>query len=793
VIAAFGGGSGAAGAVAFSTDDGADWTQLPGSGPTALPSAAITGIAIDPNQFYVLYVTSNIGVFRGTLGSGATATWVPFDDGLPSGLDGQQLEVDATDNLLTIGTWGYGAYQRDITPGATCPAAFLVVRDNVLDRGLTPSPSGLPDPEHPVCSTDPATNLTTCVPDGTPGGALYWWSSTDIRIDVPAQDPATNQIARADSYEFETCPTELSTTCPVDTIIDRSPERGVAANAYVQVTNRGISPASMVRVIALFAPATTQAIELPSDFWSNTFPAGSSTCGSLDPSTGWGVVGCTTLPVINPDLPEVALLPWTVPADAAEHSTFVTIIDSPDDPLDATTRSTLVVSDLVRNDRHIAARNLHVIDAPPPGAFPRGKGSPHDGLTYIDVPNRSAAPGVDLVFSRSGMAGGRLQFLLPSGAASTTKGLPDPCGTSTTTGAPAGLRLVSFALPHGTSADQIAVAASGDLDIGPGAVIQGARGGPSLLASTDGSRTSIGPHARVGDVVSVAPTLVQPGATVTGSIASGGTIVVAPDATVAGSIAAGASLAPFDTTSWLLRPQGASRGDVDALRSTSRTLTPGTYGSVRVRNGAVLTLPPGRFVATSLTVDHGGRLILQGAVSLYVSQSLDLREAPAAGAGFTEALLVFFGDGVIVLPGGLHATVVAPKAHVVLADAQHDAYSGAIFARQVDVGAGVTLTHPAGGGLHGVAACSPLSAAERSLAASLGLDADNLYGVAGSDVTQHLPIAPGRTWRVGLRYEAAAVTPNTAQGHTIFPATRFSVVEKQQGVVVGGSSFVLRH
>jgi hypothetical protein len=549
----------------------------------------------------------------------------------------------------------------------------------------------------------------------------------------------------------------------------------------------------MVRVIALFAPATTQTTDLPFDFWLNTFPAGSSTCGSLDPSSGWLLVGCTTIPVVNPELPEVAQFPWTVPSDAADHSCFVTIIDSPDDPLDATTRSTLKVSDLVQNDRHIAARNLHVIDAPPPGAFPQVPGSPYDGLTYLEVPNRSATTGVDVLFSRSGMAGGRLQFLLPSGVASITVGLPDPCGTSTTSGGPAGSRLVSFALPRGTSADQVAVAASGDLEVGPGAVIQGAGAGPALLTNTDGSRTSIGPRSRVGDVVSVATTFVQPGATVTGSVASGGTIVVAPDATIAGSVVPNASLTPIDTTSWVLQSQGPSQGDVDASGTTSQTLSPGTYGSVRVRNGAVLTLTPGTYVATSLTVDHGGRLVLQGAVSVYVVRSLDLREAPAAGVGFADPLLVFFGEGVVVLPGGLRATVVAPQAHVVLGDALHGVYSGSIFARQVEIGPGVTVTHQAGSGLLALDACSALSPAERSLAVSLGLDADNLYGVAGSEITQHLPIPAGQNWRIGLRYEAAAVTPNTAEGFTIFPATRFSVVEKQQGVVVGGSRFVLRH
>ena len=56
--------------------------------------------------------------------------------------------------MIVVGSMGHGAFQRDIRPGLTCPSAQLVVRDNVIDRGATPSPSGVPDPEHPIA--DPA-------------------------------------------------------------------------------------------------------------------------------------------------------------------------------------------------------------------------------------------------------------------------------------------------------------------------------------------------------------------------------------------------------------------------------------------------------------------------------------------------------------------------------------------------------------------------------------------------------------------------------------------------------------
>jgi len=57
---------------------------------------------------------------------------------------------------------------------------------------------------------------------------------------------------------------------PSGTSVDRNPVRGRAANAYVQVSNRGLQPSLNVRVIALWADATAGLPVLPPDFWTTT-------------------------------------------------------------------------------------------------------------------------------------------------------------------------------------------------------------------------------------------------------------------------------------------------------------------------------------------------------------------------------------------------------------------------------------------------------------------------------------------------------------------------------------------
>ena len=410
---AMGGGAGGAGGVFLTTDGGATWTGLPGSGANSLPSTAVTGVAIDPNNPNTIYISTIIGVFQGQINPGPppTASWAPFDEGLPDGLDVSAIWANRTTGILSVGSFGHGASERDIRPGITCPGAMLLVRDNVFDRGAVPSPSGVPDAEHPI--PDPSRPNFYKPNDTDP---VYWWSSADIRIDVPSADPPQNTIANADHVEFETCPIEVS-SCPPGTMLDSNPERGRSAKAYVQVNNHGLSPASSVRVIALWADATAGLPLLPNDFWTATFPAASTTCGSLNTSTGWNLVDpaspCQVIPVVNPELPEVVGFNWNVPMSAADHSCLLAIVESADDPLDPNIRATNELRPwvLIPQNRQISLRNLHIVTV----------AAPHFQIPHfetINIPNVSLEQKyLDIVISKSGLEkGSRLALLLPAEA-----------------------------------------------------------------------------------------------------------------------------------------------------------------------------------------------------------------------------------------------------------------------------------------------------------------------------------------------------------------------------------------
>lgn len=334
------------------------YMPIGGTWPFILPWD-VRRVVVDPFDSNVLYAGTSVGVMRGevTLGATPSAKWYPFDEGLPDGMEINDLWADPETGILTLGSFGYGVFRRDIRPGILCPARMLVVRDNTYDDGREPSVT-VADAENPIFD-DPFYR-----PNDTLGGLAWWWKSRDIRIDVPGNAPYPNKIEDADSVEFESCPTPLA-ACLSGTMVDSSPEALKAARVYVQVTNRGVEPVLNTRVIVLWNPNAGVFEPLPETFWTKTFPPGGD-CGPLDPGTNWQLVDpekpCRTIDTVTPMLPEVARFDWGPPISAQGGATMLTVVESPEDLLEASIRNQniLVPKDFVRISRHIALRNVQI-------------------------------------------------------------------------------------------------------------------------------------------------------------------------------------------------------------------------------------------------------------------------------------------------------------------------------------------------------------------------------------------------------------------------------------------------
>ena len=376
-FAGFGGKRGGSGAILVTFDHGATWTSLVASG-TSLPDGPIVAVAIDPSDPAVIYVSNGSGFFRGDVPVMSTSVrWTPFDEGLPRAVDVTAIAVNQQEKKLVVSTMGYGAYERDVDPAAACPEVVLSIRDNVFDTGVGPSPTDQPDPEHPVSDPGRPAGFFEQSPD-----LVHWWSSPDIRIEVPGRDPPRNQVPadRVDPVAMETCPIDATLCpagsmncpeCPNGTLFDQDPHAGELARVWVQVTNRGARVARDLRVVALWADATAGLPLLPSDFWNTALPAASGPCTVPTAPSEWHLLpggnssDCSKrIPMLEGGQAQVVEFDWQVPMDAAAHSCMLAMVESPDDPIDPSLRTVPVLrpDDFIQANHQIGLRNLHVVD-----------------------------------------------------------------------------------------------------------------------------------------------------------------------------------------------------------------------------------------------------------------------------------------------------------------------------------------------------------------------------------------------------------------------------------------------
>ena len=300
-----------------STNGGDAWTDISGD----LPNISINALALDPNDSNTYYVGTDAGVYRTSDGG---TTWDAYDNGLPNVMV-MDLHIDPEEEVLYAATFGRGMYKLNIKPGAAINPVDIYVRDSKLDTGeITPSPSGEPDPN------DPAKNV-------------YWWQSPDVKTDV---EPFFIQDAVFDGVEFD------------DELTDEFPERTNSTRFYAQVHNRGWQNGNNLKVRAFIADASAGLPNLPVDFWTafpNADPANTSVWTPLGPAKD--------IALLEPHTPKMVWWDYTLPASTATHTCMMVVITSPDDPI---TTTQLNVNSLVKNEKRVALRNLHVVNGSSP-------------------------------------------------------------------------------------------------------------------------------------------------------------------------------------------------------------------------------------------------------------------------------------------------------------------------------------------------------------------------------------------------------------------------------------------
>ncbi|MGH7272389.1 MAG: hypothetical protein ACREJ3_18325, partial [Polyangiaceae bacterium] len=378
----------------------------------------------------------------------------------------------------------------------------------------------------------------------------------------------------------------------------------------------------------------------------------------LNSSSPWRLVGCGVLHGgVGPDYPEVQKFPWTVPADAADHSCMLTIVSSLEDPIPSNIRSSFAAETIAHADRHIAQRNLHIISPPPAGQSLTLRLGGYTGLTSVVVPNFTTNDATRTVLlSRSGMGNGRLSFLLPTGMTTSVSGLPAPCaGSGAAPSGSSASSTVTVSLPKDIAAESADLEADGSLLIGDHTTIKAAGGGFGGIANAGALLTSVGIGAQVGNVASAAPLILSADSTVQGAVFASSTVQQFQGATVTGGIQSNVVLTPADKLSWEVQLPTGTGTNVDLEPYHSTSIAPGNYGLVSVELGATLSLSSGTYYIDTLSIAPNANVAVNtsgGPAYVYLRSSfVDLgtvTEAPGLGA---NDLFVYLGTLPVGIPG----------------------------------------------------------------------------------------------------------------------------------------------
>ncbi|MDT0484697.1 WD40/YVTN/BNR-like repeat-containing protein [Streptomyces doebereineriae] len=307
----------------------------------------INTIVIDPANSNRLFCGADIGVFRT---ENAGLNWLPWDQGLPNA-PVFDLALHSKRRLLRAATHGRSVWERPVDAGQT-KMVDLYVRDTVLDSGrVQPSPSGVADPFDP---------------SPTPG-TMWWWQSPDILVDAPEPNYQTTN--------------PVGDYVALTQLAHRTARRDRTNRFYVQVHNRGVSPATNVRVRAFLADASAALPALPPDFWSSGKPfVGDPTATNYTP------IGPTqTIAKLEAAEPGVVEWDFLVPNTAAAHSCVLAVATCDEDPIGVT--GIFDITTLVTTRKHAALKNLQVENAVPGGVTPSGA-----FILLLNNPKQTAQP-----------------------------------------------------------------------------------------------------------------------------------------------------------------------------------------------------------------------------------------------------------------------------------------------------------------------------------------------------------------------------------------------------------------
>ena len=249
--------------------------------------------------------------------------------------------------------------------------------------------------------------------------------------------------------------------------------------------------------------------------------------------------------------------------------------------------------------------------------------------------------------------------------------------------------LFFFKLPNGIRPSDVALATTGGpITIDDSVHVTAGIGGFSSISAVEnpsGPLNRIGVNAHVENVWNEGIVFLASQGTIHGSVRSSQSVEL-QDATsrVLGSIEEEADLRPLGAVQWEVQFPAQTQGDVQLEPNQQRTLAPGAWGHLAVKQGARLHFGPGFYTFSSMTVEPAGVLEIDNSapVSLYSQTSFTFRGVVDRAQPISNVLFGVWGSSPVIIDASFRGIVVAPNAAVSLATTTQGHF-GSVFAKQI--------------------------------------------------------------------------------------------------------------
>jgi hypothetical protein len=223
------------------------------------------------------------------------------------------------------------------------------------------------------------------------------------------------------------------------------------------------------------------------------------------------------------------------------------------------------------------------------------------------------------------------------------------------------------------------------------AVVRDPSGAGAGVFNAGAGPTRVGFDALAGGILSVGPAQVSDRATVSGGVISAGALDVSATAHIAGARSAFAQVA-LPSIPVLPPFPAVTGGNVTVNAGIRRALAAGSFDTATVSSGGTLILGPGNFFFQNMVLNAASTVRVTPTTRVFVRASFNAQSPFLAPTG-TAVQPIFFGFAgtALSLNTELDGTLVAPNAAVTFGPGGGLTFSGAFYARVLEVSPQSTL------------------------------------------------------------------------------------------------------